>query len=57
MTNTRTHAIAMTKADWENIVFLIGNTDCIGILGVEVEPYQSADDLVAAVKALPSDKS
>ena len=52
---TKKYAIEMTKADWENIVFLIGNTDCIGILGVDVEPYQSADDLVAAVKALPSD--
>jgi len=55
MTNTCTYAIEMTKADWENIVFLIGDTDCIGILGVEVEPYQSADDLIAAVKDLPSD--
>ena len=38
---TKKYAIFMSKADWENIVHLIGNTDCIGILGFDPEPYQS----------------
>ena len=56
MIMTKKYAIEMTKADWENIAHLIGNTSGIGIYGCEgPEPYESADDLVAAVKALPSD--
>tara|TARA_B100001939_G_C16702548_1_gene513442 strand:+ start:268 stop:465 length:198 start_codon:yes stop_codon:yes gene_type:complete len=49
------YSIKMSRADWENIVQLIGNTEPIGILGVDPEPYKSADELIAAVKALPSD--
>ena len=46
------YSIEMTKADWRNIAHLIGDTDCIGIYGHDVEPYESADAFVAAVKSL-----
>jgi|MDSW01.2.fsa_nt_gb hypothetical protein len=50
------YSIKMSRADWENIVYLIGNIECIGILGVNPEPYKSAYDLVSAVIDFPDEE-
>ena len=53
---TDMYSIKMSRADWKNIVFLIGNIDCIDILGVDPEPYKSAYDLVSAVIDFPDEE-
>ena len=46
----------MSRADWVNIVHLIGNIECISILGVDPEPYKSAYALVSAVIDFPDEE-